>query len=354
MNNKWIINPSIDMVDVLSQYGRFLPNDYRMVIEHLFIPNSFEEYKEKTGRKFLIVGSKETPGLIAKSVFLCIMLSGPDSIVVKVPNLDESFLVQNVLDNYASNIRTRMFVAHNDELKLSTEWRDEIENSTDIIVFGSQNAMEAFREHETVDRRVWEHGFKFSFGLIRSEQLTPSIINRICFDFFSFYGEGSLAPKFYFILGKLTKKQIKEFSAAMITFYGEFIESYRDKLPLTRKSELVQKIINSNYLARYVRVENLNSKDLFDTLYGDIRLIVVEDIEIVSDFIDDWADNISTIAINVDDDPYSLDFLEDKMIIRICEVGNMQFPEFFEQYDSVDDFNIYADEELDDPFEDYL
>ena len=140
-----------------------------------------------------------------------------------------------------------MFVAHNDELKLSNEWRDEIENSTDIIVFGSQNAMEAFREHETVDRRVWEHGFKFSFGLIRSEQLTPSIINRICFDFFSFYGEGSLAPKFYFILGKLTKKQIKEFSAAMITLYGEFIESYRDKLPLTRKSELVQKIINFYY-----------------------------------------------------------------------------------------------------------
>jgi hypothetical protein len=32
----------------------------------------------------------------------------------------------------------------------------------------------------------------------------------------------------------------------------------------------------------------------------------------------------------------------------------MQFPEFFEQYDSVDDFNIYADEELDDPFEDYF
>ena len=86
MNNKWIINPSIDMVDVLSQYGRFLPNDYRMVIEHLFIPNSFEEYKEKTGRKFLIVGSKETPGLIAKSVFLCIMLSGQYPLLVRCPS----------------------------------------------------------------------------------------------------------------------------------------------------------------------------------------------------------------------------------------------------------------------------
>ena len=354
MNNKWIINPSIDMVDVLAQYGRFLANDYRMVIEHLFVPSSFEEYTEKTGRKFLIIGSKETPGLIAKSVFLCIMLSGAESISVKVSDLDESFLVQNVLDTYANHIRTRLFVAHGDELKLSNEWRDEIENSTDIIVFGSQSAMEAFREYETVDRRVWEHGFKFSFGLIRSEHLTPTIINRICFDFFSFYGEGCLAPKFYFILGKLNKKQIKDFSAAMTTFYGEFIENYRNKLPLTRKSELIQKTINSNHVARYVRIEDLNSKDLFDTLYGDIRLIVTDDTEVISDFIDDWIDNISTVAMNIDDDPYSLEFLEDKMIVRICEVGNMQFPEFFEQYDSVDDFNIYADEETDDPFEDYF
>jgi len=345
MKPHMVINPSVDMVSVLAQYGRFLENDYRMVIEHLIVPKSFEEYTENTGRKFLIVGSKETPGLIAKSVYLCLKLAGPDSVVVKLSTLDESFLVQNVFEHFAGDIRNKIFVAHSDELKLSSEWRDEIENSTDIIVFGDKNAMEAFREHETVDRRVWEHGFKFSFGLIRAEQLTPTMINKICFDFFSFYGEGCLAPKFYFIVGTLSKKIAQQFSASMVAFYGEFIEEYRNKLPLTRKSELVQKLLDSHYLYKYLRIDDLNSSTLFDSLYGDARLIVVDDIDDVEDFIDEWYDNISTVAVNFDDDPAFVDLLESSMIVRICNVGTMQFPGFFEQYDSVDDFNIYSEEE---------
>jgi hypothetical protein len=34
MKTHMVINPSVDMVSVLAQYGRFLENDYRMVIEH--------------------------------------------------------------------------------------------------------------------------------------------------------------------------------------------------------------------------------------------------------------------------------------------------------------------------------
>lgn len=353
MINDWIINPSVDMVSVLAQYGRFLETDYRMVIESLGVPSTFEEYKENTGRRFLIVGSEETPGLIAKSVYLCLKLAGPDNISVKVPTLDESFLIQNVFEHHAGDVKHRIFVAHGDELKLSSEWRDEIEKSTDIIVFGSQNSMEAFREYETVDRRVWEHGFKFSFGLIKAEQLTPSSINKICFDFFTYYGEGCLAPKFYFIVGNLSRKIIKQISANMITLYGDFIEEYRSKLPITRKSDLVNQTLGSLYAAKYVRIENLKSKELFDNLYGDIRLVVVDDVDDVEDFIEKWADNISSVAINIDDDPEYLDLLEDNMIIRICNIGDMQFPEFFEQYDSVDDFIIYSgddDGEFEDPF----
>lgn len=354
MISDWIINPSVDMVSVLAQYGRFLESDYRMLIEHMSVPSTFEEYTEKTGRRFLIVGSKESPGLIAKSVFLCLKLAGPDSVVVKVPSLDESFLIQNIFEYHADNVRNKIFVAHSDELKLSSEWRDEIEASTDIIVFGDKNTMETFREYETVDRRVWEHGFKFSFGIVKAEHLTPTIINQICFDFFSYYGEGCLAPKFYFIVGKLTKKIAQQFSNNMVAFYSEFIERYREKLPLTRKSELVQRTIDSNYVYKYIRVEDLNSDDLFDTLYGDVRLVVVDDLEEITDFIEKWSDNISTVAMNMEDDPGTLDLLEDNMIVRICNTGDMQFPDFFEQYDSVDDFNIYVDEELDDPFDDLI
>lgn len=348
--DKWIINPSVDMVSVLTQYGRFLENDYRMAIEHLAIPSTFEEYTEKTGRKFLIVGAKEAPIILAKSVFLCLKLAGPDSVVVKAPNLDDTFIVENIFDHHAGDVRNKTFVAQSDELRLSSEWRDEIENATDIIVFGNQNSMETFRDYETVDRRVWEHGFKFSFGIVRAEHLTPSIINKICFDFFSFYGEGCLAPKFYFVVGELSRNVIKQFSANMAEFYGYFIEEYRDKLPLTRKSELVRRSIDANYVAPYIRIESLHSKNLFDTLYGDVRLAVVDDLDIVDDLISDWIDNISTVAINFDDDSDILDFLEDRAVVRICDVGEMQLPEFFEQYDSVDDFNIYSD---DDDIEDF-
>jgi len=66
---QWIINPSVDMPEVMQQYGRFLEDDYRMAIESMRVPDSFDEYSEKTGRRFIIIGGKERPGLIAKSVF---------------------------------------------------------------------------------------------------------------------------------------------------------------------------------------------------------------------------------------------------------------------------------------------
>ena len=346
--SRWIINPEVDMVSTLAQYGRFLENDYRMIIEHLIIPQVFEEYTEKTNRKFVIVGAKDSPWILAKSAYLCLKLAGPDSVVVKTPNLDESFMVQNVLEYHADDVRYKVFVSQHDEIKLSNEWREEVENATDIIVFGSKNAMEAFREYEMVDRRVWEHGYRFSFGIVQEEHLTASTINNICFDFFSFYGEGSLAPKFYFVVGKLKKKIANQFSKNMRSIYGSLIKEYREKLPLTRKSELTEQMINSDYAAKFVRINDLHDDELFDTLYGDIRLVPVDDMESVENFINKHRDNISTVAINIDDDVKTLDLLEEKMIVRICDIGSMQFPDFFEQYDNVDDYNIYVGEEEED------
>lgn len=322
-----------------------------MIIEQLEIPKSFEEYKENTGRKFVIVGSKDTPWMLAKSAFLCLKLAGPDSLAVRTPNIDENFMVQNVFDNYAGNIKTKVFVDIDSALKFNDDWLKEIEEATDIIVFGNQNTMEAYREYETVDRRVWEHGTNFSFGIIREEHLTPSIINQICFDFFSFYGEGSLAPKFYFVIGKLRKKHIKQFSENMIALYSNFINEYRTKLPFTRRSELIQDTIDANYVGKFVRIDTIESDTMFDALYGDVKLIFIEDFYDIEMFIEDWHDNISTIAINNEDDPEILSLLEDMIIMRICDVGYMQFPDFFEQYDTVDDFIIYTGEEDDtDPF----
>jgi len=338
----WIVVPELDTINILTEYGRFLENDYRMIIEHLEVPDVFEEFVEKTHRKFVFVSDSDIPWVLAKSVYLCLKLAGPDSIVVKSNNLDETFMVQNILENHANDVKYKIFTAHHDELKLDNEWRDEIENSTDIIVFGDETMSRAFREYETVARRVWERGNKFSFGIIKAEYLTQSIINKICFDFFSFYGEGSLSPKFYFIVGKINKKIIKQFAMNMITMYGGMIQEYREKLPLTKKSDLVQKIVGVNYAAKYIRIGNLRTEDFFDKLYGDVRLVEVDDLEQVEDFIKDWQDNINTVATNVDDDMETLDLLEDRMVIRICDIGDMQFPEFFEQYDRVDDFMMFS------------
>ena len=346
--SEWVINPTLGMVDELAEYGRFLENDYRMVIEHMEVPKHFENYEELTGRRFVIYGGKEAPGVIAKSAFLCARLSGASSIAVKTVNLDESYLVNNVLDNHASDIRTKLFVAHSDELKLSNEWRDEIEQATDIVVFGGQDVIEAFREYETVDRHVWEHRCNLSFGIVRAEQLTESIIKDICFDFFSYYGEGSLAPKFYFVVGRLKKKVAKQFSDIMSAYYGPLITEYRNKLPLTRRSTLTIDMINANYVQKYIRVDDLNSDDVFGTLYGDVRLVLVDDLDDVEEFIEKWIDNISTVAVDLDYEDEILEILEDHQVMRTCQIGTMQFPDFFEQYDAVDDFNIYVDDGYED------
>ena len=316
-----------------------------MIIEHLEVPRVFEEYAEKTQRKFVIIGGNNAPWMLPKTVFLCLKLAGPESIVVKSPNLDEVFMVQNVLEHYADGVRHGVYTTISDELELNDEWNKELNDATDIIVFGNNKTMEAYREYETVDTHVWEHGEKFSFGVIKEEHLTPTNINDICFDFFSFYGEGSLAPKFYFVLGKVRRKHARQFSDNMTALYGGLIQEYRDKLPLTKRSNLVQNTITANYEEKYVRIDSLESDKLFDTLHGDVKLIPVNDLEDIKDFVEKWHDSIATVSINMDDDPATYDLLEDMMVVRTCHLGSMQFPDFFEQYDHVDDFNIYVDEE---------
>ena len=342
LHNPWIINPSIDMAEVLSQYGRFLPEDYRMAIESMYVPSPFEEDLTPTGKRFVIVGGKDNPTLFSRSIFLCAKLSGAESINVRSTHLDETFMAQNVLEYHAGDIANRTFVPMMDGLSVNDDWCKALENATDIVVFGTNDAMNTYREYESVDRRVWEYGEKFSFGIVRVEDLSMMMINGICFDFVSYYGEGRLAPKFYFVIGEITDKKIIEFNNNMLAIYKLFIEQYRNKLPLTRKSNYTQQYIESNYVSDYVRVGKIGDKDLFDSLYGDVRLIQVDSLDEVNAFIVKYRDSISTVAVNVHDDWDSLDMLDNHMLPRICQVGDMQFPDFFEQYDALDDFNIYV------------
>ena len=108
----WIVVPELDTINILTEYGRFLENDYRMIIEHLEVPDVFEEFVEKTHRKFVFVSDSDTPWVLAKSVYLCLKLAGPDSIVVKSNNLDETFMVQNILENHANDVKYKLSLIH--------------------------------------------------------------------------------------------------------------------------------------------------------------------------------------------------------------------------------------------------
>ena len=341
----WIINPSLDMPDVLSQYGRFLPEDYRMAIESMYVPEFFEYDLGPSGRKFVIIGGKENPTLLSRSVYLCAKLAGAESIDVRSIQMDETFMAQNVLEHHAHGINHRVFIPIPDALSLHEDWHQALHDATDIVVFGNKNTTEAYRDYESVDRRVWEYGEKFSFGVVSADDLKATTINNICFDFVAYYGEGRLAPKFYFVIGKITDKAIKSFSENMIAIYRPFIEEYRTKLPLTRKSDFTYQYIESNYKAYYVRTSDINDKGILDPLYGDVRLVQVDSIEEIESFIRNHKDSISTVAVNIDDDYDTLDLLDDMMIPRVCQFGDMQFPDFFESYDALDDFNIYVKED---------
>ena len=334
------------MPDVLAQYGRFLEEDYRMAIESMWVPEMFDEDLTPTGRRFVIVGGKDNPTLFCKSVFLCLKLAGPERIDVRSTQLDETFMVQNLLEHHAGDIPYRVFVPAMEGIGLNNDWNVALENATDIVVFGNNNAINTYRDYETVNRRVWEYNEKFSFGVVRSEDLGAIVTNSICFDFAAYYGDGRLAPKLYFVIGNLTKKMIDAFSENMIAIYRPFIEQYRSKLPLTRKSDFAQQYILSHYEMPYVRIDRLDMKDpdwnVLQPLYGDVRLIQVDELDDVKDFIIKYKDSISTVAINSEDDWDTLDLLDDMMIPRVCEFGDMQFPGFFEQYDVIDDFEIYV------------
>ena len=57
MRKQWVINPDVGFSKVLAEYGRFLEEDYKTAIGALQVPHAFEEYTEKTGRRFVIIGA---------------------------------------------------------------------------------------------------------------------------------------------------------------------------------------------------------------------------------------------------------------------------------------------------------
>jgi hypothetical protein len=342
MPRRWIVNPEVDLLSKCESVGRFLKSDYKMAIRNADIPDEFEDNLEPSGRKFVIIGAKSVPLATAKSVFLCLRLSGAESIAIKAPTEDEAWLIKNVLDNWTPEGTTaKIFSIGSTQLKELPEWNRYIEEATDLVVFGGEDTAEAFSEFETENRRVFIHGPKFSFGVINSNDLNMTRLRDICSDFGAYYGEGCLSPKFYVIVGAMEDSWLHEASLIMRANHGEDIEEFRSKLPLGKKSEVVQSLASANVVYKYVRLEELDDRKIFSPLYGESRFVVVDSLDDLKDFMDKWKTSISSVAC-LEEDEEIMSFMDDFDVVRTCHFGTMQFPNFEEQFDVVDDFDIYC------------
>jgi len=343
MPRQWIINPDAHLVQNCADVGRFLEDDYRLAIKANPVPMEFEENLEPSGRRFVIIGARSVPAATAKSVFLCLRLAGAESVVVKTASEDEGFLVKNVLDNWTpEGVETEIFSMGSDKLRDLPEWNRRIEEATDLVVFGGEDTAKAFVEFENRNRNVYIHGPKFSFGVVHTKDLTMGNLGDICYDFATFYGEGCLSPKFVVLVGTLDKKWLEEAARIMLAEYKNKIDEFRSKLPLARKSDLVQEIVSANMPYKYIRLESpYVPESIMSTLYGDVRFVNVRDLAELKPLVEKWRPNISSVACLEDDEP-TIQLLKSKDVTRICSFGEMQFPGFYEQFDPVDDFDIYC------------
>ena len=341
-NNLYYINNDNSFSSILDQFGNFLESDYERLINNSFIPPHFTPHNYNSRRKIVIVGSDGTPLLISKNVFLALQLSGADSIDIKPSSLDEALIIENIIkNNNIFKIKTSVHVGTDQEVELSATWMEIINNATDIIVFGNFDVVEYYKTLRTEHRRVYTHEDKISFGVVNSNLLTDKLIDNICFDFFNFYGNGSLSPKFYIFIGPIDEEAINSISDTYNSIYGEQIQEYRSKLNFAQQANLTR-FINQEKITRYLNIVNNISYLQINNLYGDMKILIVDTIRDANKLISVMKDSTSTIAVDpLDQEIVSM--VEFNMPSRICDIGSMHSLDFWESVDEQSDFDIYND-----------
>ncbi len=340
--DNYYINNNNNLSLILNQFGQFLETDYERLISNSIIPPYFTPHNYKSHRKIVIVGSDGTPLTVSKSVFLALQLSGADAIDIKPSSLDEALIIENIIrNNNPYEIKTGVHVGTEQEVELSSGWRDIIDNATDIIVFGDFKTVEYYKTLATEHRRIYTHEDKVSFGVIDSNSITDTLIDNICFDFFNFYGFSSLSPKFYIFIGEPDPKILSKINDIYSLVYGEQIEEFRSKLNFVQQSNLTR-FITREKIYRYLHVVRNMKHFQINNLYGDIRILVVKSIEGANELIDMLRNDISTIAIDPCDEEI-VSMVEFNMPSRICNIGSMHSLDFWDSVDDQSDFDIFND-----------
>lgn len=341
-SNLYYINSDNNFSSILSQFGTFLESDYERLFSSSTIPPSFTPHNNKTQRKIVLVGSDHTPILISKSVFLALQLSGADTIDIKPSSLDEALIIENIIkNNNIYNIKTSVHVGTDQEIELSSSWRNVINDATDIIVYGDFETIKYYKTLATEHRRIYTHEDKVSFGIVNSNSITDILIDNICCDFFNFYGYGSLSPKFYIFIGEIDKENLNKIAKTYSSVYGEQIEEFRSKLNFVQQANLTRFITNEK-VSRYLNILRGINNFQMNNLYGDIKIYIAPNIEEANQLVSMLKNDISTIAIDPCDQEI-LSMVEFNMPSRICDIGSMHSLHFWDSVDEQSDFDIFND-----------
>ena len=339
-NTLYYINNDNNLSSILSQFGTFLESDYERLFSNSIIPSNFTPHKNNSHRNIVIVGSDGTPLLTSKSVFLALQLSGADTINIKPSSLDEALIIENIIKyNNMFTIKTSVHVGTDQEIELSSSWIDVINNATDIIVFGDNQTIKYYKTLENEYRRIYTHEDKVSFGIVNSNSITDILIDNICFDFFNFYGFGSLSPKFYIFIGDISQETLTEIGNTYSAVYGEQIEEFRSKLNFVQQSNLTR-FITREKISRYIHIIRDFNNLQINNLYGDIRIVMVKTIEEADQLISMLKNDISTIAVDPCDEEI-VSMVEFNMPSRICNIGSMHALHFWDSVDEQSDFDIF-------------
>jgi len=346
MNSNYIIDPSDSIARLCSENGLFLEDDYYMSMSHNEIPKNFWERVDKTdtsNRKIVIIGSYETPMLVTKSAFLAYALAKPQNITVKVSGKDEAILLEEMFKQNSkyNDGEYSVYQSKKDELSSSGAWLRDVEDATDVIVYGGIDTLSFFNMEPKKNRNVYLHKPKFSFGIVSKECLeNEDNLAGLVGDFISFFGEGTLSPKFYITLGKLSDDQLI-YIADCINNEQDIIKEFRAKLPLSKKSLIVHEQSLTNFIFPNVKKSNFDNLEFLSPLYGDVRLIETKNEEEIEEFVIEYEKIISSIAIEENTLGHMVAGWEVD-IPRYCDIGSMQFPYFYEPYDEIDDMLVYG------------
>jgi len=346
MLSQYILEPTDRVAEACSKVGRFLEDDYTMAMSSSDISIAYSEQIPSTpnsDRKIVIVGAQSVPMATAKSAFLAQTLAKPEKLTIKAPSPDESLLIRESLEANKDKSHTEYYVYENrsEELASNAAWLTDLEEATDIVVFGGQETVSFFEKSNLQDTRLHLHGPKFSLGFVTADLLQDEdYLDAMIGDFLSYYGEGCLSPKFYTIVGSLDEDQLYYLKDS-VESESDLIEEFRSKLPLSKKSIVVQQFTYSTFLSPHIRTSNFSTPEFLSSLFGDLRLVQINDPDSLESLVLSYKDSISTIAVE-EDDLGDVVAGWDVDVPRYCDVGSMQFPYFYEKFDTVDDFEIYG------------